>query len=81
MLTEKPPQASSDVNMPLWSPCALLEWYLLSLDDKSYKQLYKGNKVPGRDIPLSGDPLIDAEIIRFYEELDRGKSKEPEGHI
>lgn len=53
----------------------MLEWYLMHLDDKSYKQIYAGNTVPNRDIALSGDPLIDQEIIRFYEELDRGQSK------
>ncbi len=47
----------------------------MRLDDKSYKQLYKANTVPGRDIPLSGDPILDEEILRFYEELDRGQHK------
>jgi hypothetical protein len=75
-LTEKPPCATTDVNMPLWPACSLLEWYLMRLDDKSYKQLYKSSTVPGRDIPLSGDPVLDEEILRYYEELDRGNKKQ-----
>ncbi len=48
----------------------------MRLDDKSYKQLYKSSTVPGRDIPLSGDPVLDEEILRYYEELDRGNKKQ-----
>jgi hypothetical protein len=69
--------ATSDPNRPLWPPCVMLEWFLLGLDDKAYKKIYQADKVPGRDIPLSGDPLIDEQIIRYYQELDRGKADNP----
>lgn len=44
----------------------LYEWYLMRLDDKAYANILKSEKIEGTNLPSSGDPVIDADIAKYY---------------
>jgi len=75
-LLPAPPVSVTDPNRPLWPHCQLLEWFLLSLDDESYKSLHRGDTIEGTDILASGDPVMDAEIAAFYKGKKSGQSSQ-----
>lgn len=51
----------------------LLEWQLLQMDDETFHRWRYGSTIPGTNIPTSGDPDMDADILRAHTEMRDGR--------
>lgn len=74
-LVDRPPPSVAAPTRPKWPADVLYEWYLLRLDDKAYANILRTQKIEGTNLPSSGDPSMDADIAKYYEELKAQKRK------